>query len=46
MAHSVVNETFENISTNNLNLEDFKFQLPPGVEFKGSRFDHMTEIKQ
>lgn len=41
MAHSLVNETFENISTNNLKLEDFKFQVPPGVEFKGSKLQQI-----
>lgn len=46
MAHSVVNEIFENISTNNLNQDDFIFQVPPGVEFKGDKLKQIIEINQ
>ena len=43
MAHSVVNETFENISTNNLGQDDFKFHVPPGVVFKGNKLKQLIE---
>ncbi|MCP3888457.1 MAG: hypothetical protein GY702_06235 [Desulfobulbaceae bacterium] len=43
MAHYVVKEEFEHISTDTLNQDDFTFKVPSGAVFKGDKLLHILE---